>query len=515
MLRFYRGGLHAFIFAHLRLGDKNWFPWAILRLGITIFFVPPKNSAPKDTHSDAPSVISTDVLLIGGGIMSATLGALFSILQPEWKVTALEQLSGLALESSGPWNNAGTGHAALCELNYTQEDASGNVDISKALKISSQFRQSRSFWAALEDQGLVTGLNQAITAVPHLTFVRGQDNVAGLKRRFEDLVGAQGFEDLEYSADHNQIAQWVPLLMRGRTAGENVAATRSLSGTDVNFGLITEKLFELIRTQGGDVLTSHRVKSLKQQTNKKWLVEVDANGESKHFESRFVFVGAGGKALTLLQSAGVKEVRGYGGFPISGRFLRCTNPSVVSEHTAKVYGKADVGSPPMSVPHLDTRVIDGKHTLLFGPYAGFTPKFLKAGSFADFPKSIRPSNLKTLLAVGVHNLGLTWYLIKELAKGNKQRFKTLQDFMPSANIQDWELITAGQRVQIMKPDAKSGGKLEFGTEVITAEDRSIAGILGASPGASTAFVAMREVLQSCFPTEYAQSWEAKLASFEN
>lgn len=478
-------------------------------------FVPSKNTAPQDTHSDATQVIATDVLLIGGGIMSATLGALFSVLQPEWKVTVLEQLPGLALESSGPWNNAGTGHAALCELNYTPEDESGNVDISKALKISSQFQQSRSFWAALEEQGLTTGLSQAITPVPHLTFVRGQDNVAGLRRRFEALVGAKGFEDLEFSADHEQIAQWVPLLMRGRDVAESVAATRSLSGTDVNFGLITEKLFELITAQGGDVFTSHRVKNLKQQANKKWLVEVDASGETKRFESRFIFVGAGGKALTILQGAGVKEVRGYGGFPISGRFLRCTNPDIVNQHTAKVYGKADVGSPPMSVPHLDTRVIEGKHTLLFGPYAGFTPKFLKAGNFTDFPKSIKPSNLKTLLAVGVHNLGLTWYLIKELAKGKKQRFKALQDFMPSASIQDWELITAGQRVQIMKPDANSGGKLEFGTEVITADDRSIAGILGASPGASTAFVAMREVLQRCFPAEYAQSWEAKLDSFED
>jgi malate dehydrogenase (quinone) len=224
--------------------------------------------------------------------------------------------------------------------------------------------------------------------------------------------------------------------------------------------------------------------------------------------SRFVFVGAGGGALSLLQKAGIPEAKGFGGFPVSGEFFRSVNPNLIERHHAKVYGMAAVGAPPMSVPHLDTRVIGGRSGLLFGPYAGWTPKFLKEGKLTDLPKSIRPDNIASLLGVALTEFGLTKYLITELLNNEADKVETLSAFVPRADGSDWELITAGQRVQVIRRKG-IGGVLEFGTAVITAADGSIAGLLGASPGASTAVPAMLDVLKKCFASEFS-SWEPKL-----
>jgi len=453
-----------------------------------------------------------DVVLIGGGIMSATLAVLLKQLQPDWTIEVFERLGDVALESSNPWNNAGTGHAALCELNYMPQGADGEVDPGKAISINEQFQLSRQFWAHLVREGQLGDPSSFINTAPHMTFVRGERDVEYLKKRYESLKDQPLFGDIEYSEDSRVINKWAPLLMKKRRAGEPFAATRVHTGTDVDFGALTHKLFDAAVADGGVGLNlNFEVRGLKKHKDGTWGIRFrDLVGRTPGtVNARFVFVGAGGWALKLLQKSGIPEVKGYGVFPISGQFLRTDNPKVVAEHTAKVYSQAAVGAPPMSVPHLDTRVVDGQASLLFGPYAGFSPKFLKNGSITDLVTQVRPHNLVPMLAVAKDNPSLLKYLIGELLASRAKKFDALREFMPTAREEDWYLITAGQRAQVMKKDAKKGGVLQFGTEVIAAADGSIAGLLGASPGASTAVPIMLDVLKRCFPDELA-SWQPRI-----
>lgn len=453
-----------------------------------------------------------DVALIGGGVMSATLGTLLQQLEPSWKIAIYERLGDVARESSDPWNNAGTGHAALCELNYTPEKADGSIDITNAVKVNEQFQVSRQFWSHLVSAGLLPEPARFINPVPHMSFVWGEDNVAYLKKRFEALKDNPLFAGLEYSEDAAVIRSWAPLLIPGRRKDEKIAATRIASGTDVDFGSLTRELVDGLVEHGAKLRLNHRVTGLRRSRKTGlWTLRGRHEVGATPFEAtaRFVFVGAGGYALGLLQKSGIREIRGYGGFPISGQFLRTDNPDVVKRHAAKVYGKAAVGSPPMSVPHLDTRVVDGQASLLFGPYAGFSPKFLKTGSWWDIFASIRPHNLVTMIGAGLTNLDLVVYLVKELLAGPAKKFRALQQFAPNARPADWYPITAGQRVQIMKRDADGKPVIQFGTEVVAGADGSIAGLLGASPGASTAVPIMLDVLQKCFP-DRLDAWRPRL-----
>jgi len=446
--------------------------------------------------------------LIGGGIMSATLATMIQRLQPDWSIRVYETLGAVAQESSNPWNNAGTGHAALCELNYMPEAKDGSVDPSKAISINEQFQLSRQFWASLAVKGELP--TTFINSTPHMTFVRGGENVKYLRKRYAALKDQPLFAGMEYSEDHRVIREWAPLLIKGRKR-EPIAATRITAGTDVDFGALTKALFDGMVERGGELWLNCRVKGIRRTRDGNWRLNVKhLVGNTPHtVDARFVFVGAGGGALHLLQSSGIKEIDGFGGFPISGKFFRTTNPKLVAQHQAKVYGKAAVGAPPMSVPHLDTRVVDGEASLLFGPYAGFSPKFLKKGSWWDLPGSVRAGNLWPMLAVARDNFALIKYLVSELLASRAKKLRALQEFMPSAKDGDWELITAGQRVQVMKKDADHGGVLQFGTEVVAASDGSIAGLLGASPGASTAVPIMLDLLKRCFP-EHWDGWEPKL-----
>lgn len=446
-----------------------------------------------------------DVVLIGGGIMSATLGAILQHVEPDWKIHLYEVLSEVAQESSNPWNNAGTGHSALCELNYTKDLPDGTVDISSAVKINEQFQISRQFWSFLVHKGVLPEPENFINQVPHMSFVWGEDNVAFLKRRFDALKGHPLFKGMEYSEDPKVIYSWAPVLMNGRPRGQHFAATRMAVGTDVDFGSLTKDLINYLQANGASVQTDERVTGLKRGADGLWTVRRRRTiGKSiSRVRARFVFVGAGGGALKLLQKSGIPEARGYGGFPVSGQFLRTDNQELVQRHLAKVYGKASVGAPPMSVPHLDTRIIDGAASLMFGPYAGFTPKFLKNGSWLDLPLSLRFSNIIPLLAVFKDNLDLSWYLVTQLMASKHTKFAALREFMPEAKPSDWYFITAGQRVQVIKKDAKKGGILQFGTEVVTGADGTIAGLLGASPGASTAVPIMFDLLERCFPDRMA------------
>ena len=450
-----------------------------------------------------PDSANPDVVLVGGGIMSATLAALLGVVAPQWSVTVFESAPEPAGESSDAWNNAGTGHSALCELNYTPAGPDGRVDPAKAVTINEQFHVSRQFWSHLVRSGMADGSPKSfITPVPHVAFVTGEAGRSYMQARHEALAAQPLFAGLDYADDPDQLAEWIPLMMAGRDPDQVVAATRSVAGTDVNFGSLTRLLLDDASERGVMVHCNQRVQDLERETDGRWRVTVrdTGSGERRTVRTRFVFVGAGGGALPLLQRAGIPEIAGFGGFPVSGKFLRTRSPELVGRHQAKVYGQAAVGAPPMSVPHLDLRLIDGDHSLLFGPYAGFSPKFLKAGSMFDLPRSVRPNNLGSMLGVARTEMALTRYLVKELSQSPSARHTTLSQFVPLAEEGDWDMITAGQRVQVIKRDPATGrGVLQFGTELVVGGDGSVAGLLGASPGASTAVSAMLNLLERCFP----------------
>ncbi len=456
-----------------------------------------------------------DVLLIGGGIMSATLGTYLNELEPGWTIEMVERLDKVAEESSNGWNNAGTGHSAFCELNYTSEAADGSMDISKAVAINENFEISKQFWAYQVDRKVLNDPKSFINNVPHMSFVWGDDNVAFLKKRHAALQNSSLFRGMEYSEDPEQIKQWVPLVMEGREPGQKIAATRMSIGTDVNFGEITRQLVGSLSAKDTFKLRlQHEVRDLKRNDDNTWTVTMAdlANGDKEtSVKARFVFIGAGGGALKLLQMSGIPEAEGYAGFPVGGSFLATTNPDVVKRHLAKVYGKASVGSPPMSVPHLDTRMIDGKPVLLFGPFATFSTKFLKNGSLWDLPGSVTSSNIGPMFNAGIDNFDLSQYLIGQLMLSQDDRMASLREYFPEARDEDWKLVQAGQRVQIIKKDAEKGGVLQFGTEVVTAADGSVAALLGASPGASTAAPIMLSVLEKAFKDKVATpEWQARL-----
>lgn len=456
-----------------------------------------------------------DVLLIGGGIMSATLGTYLQALEPDWTVTLVERLDQVAAESSNGWNNAGTGHAALAEMNYTPQNADGSVNIDKAVAINEAFQVSRQFWASLVQKGVLHNPRSFIQTTPHMSFVWGDENVDFLRKRYHALQKNSLFRGMEYSEDPQQIARWVPLVMKGRDAKQKVAATRTLMGTDVNFGEITRQLVAaLCKHPQFSLKLRHDVRDITRLADGRWqvtLVDLNNGGAQQVIRAKQIFIGAGGAALPLLQKAGVPEAKGYAGFPVGGSFLVTENQEVVKRHLAKVYGKAAVGAPPMSVPHLDTRMLDGKQVLLFGPFATFSTRFLKSGSLLDMFGAMNGSNLLPMARVGIDNVDLVKYLVGQVLQTDEHRHQALQEYLPEARPEDWYLVKAGQRVQIIKKDEKKGGVLRLGTEVVASADGTISALLGASPGASTSAPIMIELMNKVFKTQMASpEWQAKL-----
>ncbi|GAB3301641.1 malate dehydrogenase (quinone) [Parasphingorhabdus pacifica] len=451
-----------------------------------------------------------DVVLIGGGIMSATLGVLLSEVQPDWRIAVVERLDDGGMESSNARNNAGTGHAGLCEFNYTPRRPDGTVDASSAVRVGEQFAASLLFWSRLVERGVLGPPETFIRSVPHLSFGVGADSVAYLRARWEALRDHPLFSDMEFSDSPDAVASWLPLMSEHRTGDETVALTRAGQGTDVDFGALTRQLLSVIEERGGTVHTHRHITSLHRR-GKHWQLEVRDRGSNRRGRLRapYVFVGAGGGTLPLLQAARVPETRRYGAFPISGQFLRTDRPELVAAHRGKVYGHAGRGAPSLSVPHLDLRVIDGRESLLFGPFASFSPRFLLRGRLTDLPRSVRLGNLPVLLASARDNRSLLTYLVRQVTQSAEARMAALRRFVPAARTDDWRLVNAGQRVQVLKKTDGRGTLIGFGTEIVTSAGGSLAALLGASPGASTAASTMLDVLAASFPQRMPE-WAPRL-----
>ncbi len=464
-------------------------------------------------HRSPVSEESVDVVLIGAGIMSATLASMLKELDDDMNVAVFERLPDVALESSAAWNNAGTGHAAFSELNYTPEAADGSISLKRAIEVSEAFEVSKQYWAYLVQKGVLKP-QAFINNVPHLSFVWGDDNVRFLKKRFDAMSKHPFFVGMEYTEDRAQIKEWAPLLMAGRNGEEKVAATRMVGGVDVDFGALTAGLLGGLKDAKNFSLNLfHEVKDISRNNDMTWsiLVSDRTTKVTKLVRAQFVFIGAGGGALPLLQKSGIEEADGFGGFPIGGAWLVSTREDLNNLHQAKVYGKAATGSPPMSVPHLDTRFIDGKRALLFGPFATFSTKFLKSGSWSDLLMSVSVSNIVPMMEVGINNIDLVRYLIGQVLLSKEKQIASLREYFPDANIEDWHYVTAGQRVQVIKKDPAKGGVLQFGTELVSSQDKSLVALLGASPGASTAVMTMIEVLESSFAEKLkTKAWQDKI-----
>ena len=458
-----------------------------------------------------PKAVKTDVVLVGAGIMSATLGTLLRQVEPDWSITLVERLDGAAAESSDTWNNAGTGHAGYCELNYTPERSDGSIDVSKAVQINEQFQVTRQFWAYAVENGLLPDVRSFLNPIPHVSLVHGVTDVDFLRRRHDALINNPLFASMEFIADRDEFARRLPFMAEKRDFSRPVALGWAQDGTDVDFGALSRQLIGHGARRGMTTLFGHEVRNLNRQSDSSWTLSIvnRRTGDKRKLNAKFVFVGAGGGAVPLLQKSGIREAKGYGGFPVGGTFLRTDRSALTAAHRAKVYGRPQPGAPPMAGTHLDLRIINGKPWLLFGPFASWSPKFLKQGKVTDLPLSVRPNNAASIAKVGLTQIPLVKYLIGQLRMSDADRVKVLREFAPSAVDSDWELDVAGQRVQVIRRARGKGGVLDFGTAVLSAADGTIAGLLGASPGASTAVPAMIDVMQRCFADRY-QSWLPRL-----
>ena len=450
----------------------------------------------------------SDALIVGAGIMGATLASILKEIDSDLRVDIVEAHDSPAQESSEAYNNAGTGHAGYCELNYTPLLSNNKIDIEKAVQINSGFEISLQYWSYLTKKYRLFSPSKFIKRVPHISLVNDDKNIVFLKKRYLALKNNPLFSSIEFSSNYKTITKWIPLL-KSKKSRKKYAATKVEIGTDINFGKITFELISILNTKKNFYLhTNQKAIDINENEDDSWSVKLNNGNKIK---AKFIFIACGGNSLKLLQKTKIYEQKSYAGFPINGQWLVCNNPKIVALHKTKVYGKAEIGSPPMSMPHLDLRIIDGKKILMFGPFASFTFKFLISGSFFDFISSIKFHNLKTLCIVFFKEWPLLIYLIKQNFKSHKSRIADLKQFFPNANAKDWHLKDAGIRVQIMKKPRNGSPKLEFGTEIIFSKNNNLAALLGASPGASISVQSMIKVIEKCFlKKENSIAWKNKI-----
>ncbi|MFT7373600.1 MAG: malate dehydrogenase (quinone) [Oleiphilaceae bacterium] len=437
-----------------------------------------------------------NIVIVGAGIMGITFATLAKELNPSLKITILERLSGPGKSNSSVFHNAGTGHEANCELNYTPVDED-LIEIEKALDIHAQFNVAKQFWAYLSDKGIIKDPASFIHPTKHCTLVH-ENSIDMLKFRFEEMSQHHFFETMEYSEDHDKIKSWIPYTMENRPRSEKMAATKIQHGTDVNFGELTEAMAaHLEKQEGVDIHYGTHVKRVHKSPIGRWLIETTEFGEKVQHKADKLFVAAGGGAFPLLKLSHLPERTRFAGFPVGGRFLLAPiSEEDAKYYSAKTYGKAKVGAPPMSVPHLDLRAANGKHYLLFGPFATFKPVLEKGRGFIEYVRSMRLHDISGLLNVALEHFPLMKYLISETFVGKTKMLEDLEAFAPGLGSKfNWEISPAGQRVQIIKD-----GDLQMGTEIIVSDDQSYSTLLGASPGASVSPAVMLRLLEQFMPS---------------
>eukprot|EP00928_Gymnodinium_smaydae_P063003 TRINITY_DN46711_c0_g1_i1.p1 TRINITY_DN46711_c0_g1~~TRINITY_DN46711_c0_g1_i1.p1 ORF type:complete len:582 (-),score=59.30 TRINITY_DN46711_c0_g1_i1:383-2128(-) len=462
-----------------------------------------------------------DVVCIGAGIMSATVALLLQELEPSWKIIMYERLHAVAEESSNGWNNAGTGHSGFMEPNYTKPVRSHDgtlrsVTLDKVELICEQFLYSRLYWDYLVKQDLLPDPSTFIHQTDHIAIGIGKDQCDFIMKRFETLQTVDLFDGMEIALpeEKGKQAMWAPLICTGRNPHEPICMTRSTMGTDVDYGALTKAKVAAFLKLGGDLRLFTSVSGLRKEGNG-WIVTSRSTSTGRgvrKVKAKFVFVGAGGWALLMLQKAGIPQVRGYMALPVTADWAVCQNPEVVARHHVKVYAPSAPGAPPMSMPHLNYRQIGGKEVLLFGPFGSLTFKFLRSGSNFDALKALRYHNIFPTIGALVRNFRLATMLIKDVFKSGRHKLAEIRHYYPLADPEDWTLIPAGVRAQIIKKDPKSGrGMLQFGTDVVASSDGSICGVLGASPGASTCVAIALDTLEKCFRAKprFAE-WSPKL-----
>ncbi len=211
-----------------------------------------------------------DVVLIGAGVLSTTFGSMLKTIAPDWDIHLYERLDRPGIESSNERNNAGTGHAALCELNYTVQQPDGSIDIEKAKEINEQFEISKQFWGHLVKSGEIQNPKEFINPLPHISFVRGKNNVKFLKDRYEAMKQFPMFDNIEYTEDIEEMRKWIPLMMKGREDKGYMAASKIDEGTDVNYGELTRKMAQNLKNSPNvEVQYKHEVVDFERLSNGK------------------------------------------------------------------------------------------------------------------------------------------------------------------------------------------------------------------------------------------------------
>jgi malate dehydrogenase (quinone) len=445
-----------------------------------------------------------NVVIVGAGIMGTTFAVLAKEMAPDLDITILERLDSAGAGNSSAFWNAGTGHEANCELNYTPVDEEV-ISVEKALKIHAQFNVAKQFWAYLVEKGVMKDPKTFINQTRHCTIV-SESAIEELRLRFSEMSAHHFFEHMRYSEDFDEIKSWIPYTMDERPRDEKMAATVVETGTDVNFGALTEQMAaHAVNDLGVRIEYGTHVKRVHKSPTGRWIIEAVTRGEPVQHRADVLFVGAGGGAFPLLKKSHLPFVHRFAGFPVGGRFLQAPiREDQADYYRAKTYGKAKVGAPPMSVPHLDLRVVDGKHYLLFGPFASFNLVLERGRGFLDYLRSIRLHDIPNLLNVTLEHFALVKYLVSETFKGEKSMLAELDEFAPGLSRKfDWKPINAGQRVQIIRD-----GDLQMGTEILVSRDKTYGTLLGASPGASVSPEVMLRCLEQLLPAVCATK-EAK------